>query len=105
MKLALVRGRESVQKYSSGRARGMHELEDGYESDCFSVDEYIDDDDFFKNSTFPRKRVVSAMPSTTSGHQNRKRESRDTETKKFEFSDRDIEAALTGRARLWEVPC
>ena len=44
------------------RSNSITEFDDGYNSDCLSVNEYIDDAEFFENAEFIKKRVVSVIP-------------------------------------------
>ena len=66
------------------------EVENGYESDCLSIDEYIENEDFFSKSEFPKKRVVSTLPVTGGAVNNRKKKlssTKEAEKKTHYFSE------------------
>lgn len=90
VKAALVRGRSSKVEVSNRLTADSLDtysgLDDGYDSDCLSVDEYIDD--FFGDINFMRKRVKSALPST-SAHHNKKQAPEKSKRVPFEFTDEE----------------
>ena len=99
VKVALAQGRSSKVEISADISRlsadthdTYSEHDDGYDTDCVSVDEYIDGDDLFWESTFLRKRVTSALPPSTS-NRNKKMQASIAPTKErneFQFSDEEI---------------
>ena len=105
VKDALLRGRRSIQEELAYEV-DVANNSDGYESDCLSIDEYIDDDDFFKHSSFPRKRVISAMLPITGGqHHNRKHTIREATLPKetYQYSESDLEELERNRTYFREI--
>lgn len=82
IKLALTCGRNGTHdgKFGiPGSTTALNlEVENGYESDCLSIDEYIEDGDFFRESEFPKKRVVSALSAAANAFYTRKKTVRST---------------------------
>ena len=109
VKSALVRGRRSIQEELSFESGDAPKPDDGYESDCLSIDEYIENDDFFKTSIFPRKRVISVMPPMASHHHNRRgtfhdaSSSKDVKREVFQFSDLALEELARKKKYFEEV--
>ena len=67
----------------SGNTAAMNlEAENGYDSDCLSIDEYIENDDFFTKSEYPKKRVISTLPLSAGSVNNRKKTLPSTEKEK-----------------------
>jgi hypothetical protein len=69
------------------------EFDDGYNSDCLSVNEYIDDAEFFENSEFIKKRVISVLPVLNADGQ-RKRHERGEPKRGEELLTKDDEKEL-----------
>ena len=71
------------------------EAENGYDSDCLSIDEYIENDDFFSKSEFPKKRVMSTLPLLAGSINTRKKTLPSTE-KAEKNTHRYTEAEILG---------
>ena len=75
-----------MQSATTPRSSSMSKFDDGYNSDCLSVNEYIDDAEFFENAAFIKKRVISVIPALNAEGQRKRHGSATTNHEEKQFS-------------------